>query len=325
MCKDRAMAGPGNIAILGAQLDLGAARRGVDMGPSAIRYAGLAERLMGLGFEVFDRGNVSAEIPEVASVRNEQARYLPAILAACAQIANHVAELASANSLPLVLGGDHSIAMGTLAGLHAAHGRGGVIWIDAHGDLNRPETSPSGNDASEVLPQIRTKFIPSPTGNVHGMPLAACLGACGFLVPDFEPPPWIDSGRVALVGVRELDNGERELVEDLNLCVLTMSDIDRRGIASVMHEAMTVAQGRGFVHLSLDADALDPEVAPGVGTPVQGGLSYREAHLAMELLAEADMLTSMEVVEVNPMYDTASTTANVCVGLIASAMGARIL
>ena len=325
LCKDRAMTKPGTIAILGAQLDLGAARRGVDMGPSAIRYAGLAERLMGLDFEVADRGNVTAEIPEVASVLDEQARYLPAILAACAQIASHVAELVSADSVPLVLGGDHSIAMGTLAGLHAARGRGGVIWIDAHGDLNRPETSPSGEDSSKLLPGIRGDYTPSPTGNVHGMPLAACLGACGFLVPGFEPPPWIDPARVALVGVRSVDRGERELVEDLNLCVLTMSDIDRRGIASVMHEAMTVVQGPGFVHLSFDADVLDPDIAPGVGTPVSGGLSYREAHLAMELLAEADLLSSLEIVEVNPMFDASSATANLCVELVSSALGARIL
>jgi arginase len=319
------MVTPTHVGIVGAQLDLGAARRGVDMGPSAIRYAGLADRLTALGFEVSDRGNVTAEIPEVASVRNEQTRYLPAILSACSQIATEVAELASEGATPLVLGGDHSIAMGTLAGIHAARDRGGVIWIDAHGDLNRPETSPSGDGSSRLLPGIREKYTPSPTGNVHGMPLAACLGACGFLIPDFEPPPWIDPARVALVGVRQLDNGERELVEDLNLCVLTMSDIDRRGIASVMHEVMTVVQGPGFVHLSFDADVLDPEIAPGVGTPVQGGLSFREAHLAMELLAEAELLDSIEVVEVNPMFDSASATASLCVDLVASALGARIL
>lgn len=295
----------GNVAILGAQLDLGASRRGVDMGPSAIRYAGLAERLMRLGFEVADRGNVSAEIPEVASVRNEQARYLPAILAACSQIAAHVADLASARTIPLVLGGDHSIAMGTLAGLHAAHGRGGVLWIDAHGDLNRPETSPSGN--------------------VHGMPLAAALGHCGFSLDGFDPPAWVDQGRVVIIGARELDPGEKRLIRDLNLCVLTMADIDRRGIASVMHEAMTVVQGPGFVHVSLDADVCDPEIAPGVGTPVRGGLSYREAHLSMELLAESGMMTSMEVVEVNPILDAANETSELLVDLALSGLGATIL
>lgn len=296
---------PGKVAILGAPLDLGAARRGVDMGPSAIRYSGLAERMEGLGIEVVDRGNVSAEIPEVASETDERARYLPEILRSCTQIARHVAEIISEGHMPLVLGGDHSIAMGTLSGLASTCGRGGVLWVDAHGDLNRPETSPSGN--------------------VHGMPLAASLGACGFSLDGFEAPPWIDPGRVAVVGARELDPGERKLIEDRGLCVLTMSDIDRRGIASVMQEAMVVVRGPGFMHLSLDVDACDPEIAPGVGTPVRGGLSYREAHLAMELVAEAGLMTSMEVVEVNPIRDQVNATGGLAVELIASALGARIL
>jgi arginase len=295
----------GEVAILGAPLDLGAARRGVDMGPSAIRYAGLAERLTGIGIEAVDHGNVAAELPEVAAQQNERARYLAAILASCKQIAGRVADIASAGSVPLVLGGDHSIAMGTLAGLRSARGLGGLLWIDAHGDLNRPETSPSGN--------------------VHGMPLAAALGRCGFSIEGFEPAPWVDVGRVAVIGVRQLDPGEKRLIEDLELCVLTMTDIDRRGIASVMHEAMTVVQGPGFVHVSLDADVCDPEIAPGVGTPVRGGLSYREAHLAMELLAEAGMVGSIEVVEVNPTLDTANQTAKLLVELIVSALGATIL
>ena len=293
------------VAILGAPLDLGASRRGVDMGPSSIRYSGLAERLERLGLEVVDCGNVSAEIPEVASVRDEHARYLPAILASCSQIARRVAEIVTNGEMPVVLGGDHSIAMGTFAGLHSVHGRGGVIWIDAHGDLNRPESSPSGN--------------------VHGMPLAAALGACGFSVDGFDPPPWVDPARVAIVGARQLDPGEKDLIKKLNLCVLTMGDVDRRGIASVMHEAMTVVQGPGFVHLSLDADVCDPEIAPGVGTPVRGGLSYREAHLSMELLAEAEMLTSVEVVEVNPILDHADATGALAVELTASALGERII
>ncbi|HEX2235258.1 MAG TPA: arginase [Actinomycetota bacterium] len=297
--------GPSTAATVGAPLDLGASRRGVDMGPSAIRYAGLEERLEALGIDVVDCGNVVAELPETAPERDEHARYLAPILASCAQIAGHVARVSGEGRLPLVLGGDHSIAMGTLAGLVSVHGPGGVLWVDAHGDLNRPETSPSGN--------------------VHGMPLAAALGRCGFEVPGYDEPPWVDRGRLALVGVRALDPGEKSLVEDLGLCALTMSDIDRRGIASVMHEALTVVQGSGFVHVSLDVDVLDPEVAPGVGTPVPGGLSYREAHLAMELVAESGMLSSLEVVEVNPMFDTASSTAEVAVDLIASAMGATIL
>jgi arginase len=293
------------VNILGAPLDLGAARRGVDMGPSAIRYAGLAERLEGIGLEVTDSGNVVAELPEVAAEQNERARYLPAILRSCAQIAGRVAELATSGATPLVLGGDHSIAMGTLAGLHAAFGPGGVLWVDAHGDLNRPSTSPSGN--------------------VHGMPLAAALGQCGFDLDGFEGPPWVDPTRTVLIGVRSLDPGERALVKELGLTVFTMADIDRRGIPNVMEQALLVVKGARFVHLSLDVDVCDPEIAPGVGTPVKGGLSYREAHLAMELMAEADVLTSIEIVEVNPILDHADETGLLAVELAASALGARIL
>jgi arginase len=293
------------VSILGAPLDLGAARRGVDMGPSAIRYAGLAERLESLDIDVVDCGTVMAELPEVASVRDESARYLPAILATCAQIAHGVAAIGREGRLPLVFGGDHSIAMGTLAGLKQVFGDGGVLWVDAHGDLNRPETSP--------------------TGNVHGMPLAAALGACGFTLDGFEGPPWVDPSRVALVGIRALDPGEKRLVQEQGLRVFTVADIDRRGMAEVMREAIEVVRGPGYVHLSLDLDVCDPEIAPGVGTPIRGGLSYREAHLAMELLAEAEILTSIEVVEVNPILDHADETGLLAVELIASALGARIL
>lgn len=293
------------VAILGAAIDLGTTRRGVDMGPSAIRYAGLAERLESLGLSVDDCGNVLAEIPEVASVRDEHARYLPAILATCKQIATRVAEIARQGQMPIVLGGDHSIAMGTLAGLAAVHGPGGVLWVDAHGDLNRPNTSP--------------------TGNVHGMPLAAALGECGFGLEGFDDPPWVDPKHVALVGVRSLDPGEKDLVRRLDLAVFTMADIDRRGMPEVMDEAIGVVKGANHVHLSLDVDVCDPEIAPGVGTPVRGGLSYREGHLAMEIVAEAELLTSVEVVEVNPILDHADETGALAVELVASALGARIL
>jgi arginase len=275
------------------------------MGPSAIRYAGLAERLSSLGIEVSDQGNIRTEIPEVASVRDESARYLPAILASCAQLANQVEGIARERSMPLVLGGDHSIAMGTLAGLHSVHGEGGVIWVDAHGDLNRPKTSP--------------------TGNVHGMPLAAALGCCGFKLDGFEGPPWVDPTKVALVGIRSLDPGEKELVRELDLKVFTMADIDRHGVARVVKRAIDVVSGATFVHLSLDLDVCDPEIAPGVGTPVRGGLSYREAHLALELIAETDLLTSLEIVEVNPILDQGGMTGRLAVELAASALGARIL
>ncbi len=275
------------------------------MGPSAIRYAGLAERLEALGLDVADAGNVGAELPELASVTDERARYLPEILATSAQIARAVSRIATDGRLPLVLGGDHSIAMGSLAGLHAALGAGGVLWVDAHADMNRPTTSPSGN--------------------VHGMPLATALGACGFELEGFASPPWVDPSRVAIVGARAVDPGERALIRELGVHVATMADIDRRGIADVMREALEVVSGPSFVHLSLDVDACDPEIAPGVGTPVRGGLSYREAHLAMELIAESGVLTSLEVVEVNPILDHADATGALAVDLVASALGARIL
>jgi arginase len=275
------------------------------MGPSAIRYSGLAERLEGLGVEVEDAGNVVAALPETAGMEDEHARYLDEILTTCAEIGRSVAEAAAADQTPLVLGGDHSIAMGTLAGLSSISGPGGVLWVDAHADLNRPHTSPSGN--------------------VHGMPLAAALGACGFSIKGFGAPPWAESSRVALVGIRELDSGEKEFVRERGIAAFTMSEIDRRGIGEIVRRAIDVVAGDNFVHLSLDVDVCDPEIAPGVGTPVRGGLSYREAHLAMELIAEASILTSMEVVEVNPILDHANMTGELAVGLIASALGASIL
>jgi arginase len=208
--------------------------------------------------------------------------------------------------LPLVLGGDHSVALGTLGGLARAKGPGGVLWLDAHGDLNRPETSP--------------------TGNVHGMPLAAALGLAG---PEFDSPafrlPAVEPARIALVGVRSLDEAERELLAELDALVYTMSDLDRLGVQPVMREALEHVSGDGFVHVSLDMDVLDPEVAPGVGTPVRGGLSYREAHLAMELVSESGLADSIEVVEVNPILDRENETAKLAVELVASALGARIL
>jgi arginase len=293
------------VCIVGAPLDLGQSRRGVDMGPSAIRYSGLAERLDGIGVEVEDAGNVVVALPEIAGMVDERVRYLDEILAACAEIGRKVADAGAAERTPLVLGGDHSIAMGTLAGLSSISGPGGVLWVDAHADLNRPETSPSGN--------------------VHGMPLAAALGACGFAIDGFGDPPWVDPGRVALVGIRELDVGEKAFVRERGIAAFTMSEIDRRGIGEVVREAIEIVAGDNFVHLSLDVDVCDPEIAPGVGTPVRGGLAYREAHLAMELIAEAAILTSLEVVELNPILDHANTTGDLAVELIASALGASIL
>jgi arginase len=294
------------VAVIGAGLDLGAGRRGVDMGPSAIRYAGLDERVAALGRRCEDWGDVVTAVPEATAVGDERMRYLPEIKATCERIAGLVARAAQEGYVPLVLGGDHSVALGTLGGMARARGRGGVLWFDAHGDLNRPETSPSGN--------------------VHGMPLAAALGLAG---PAFESDeyalPAIEPRRVALFGVRSLDPGERALLAELDAKIFTMSDLDRMGVESALREALEHVAGDGFVHLSLDLDVLDPEVAHGVGTPVRGGLSYREAHLAMELIAESELLDSLEVVEVNPILDRENQTAKLAVELVASALGARIL
>ena len=296
---------PRPVAVIGAPLDLGAARRGVDMGPSAIRYAGLAERLARLGRACVDFGNVETVEQEAEPEHDERARYLPQIMATCERIADRVVGAVSEGYLPLVLGGDHTVALGTLGGLARVSGPGGVLWIDAHGDVNRPETSP--------------------TGNVHGMVLAAALGLAGQQFADGWPMPLVEHGRAALVGVRSLDAGERALLRELDARVYTMSDIDRIGVERAVRESLAHIAGPGFVHVSLDMDALDPDVAPGVGTPVRGGLSYREAHLALELVAESGLAGSLEVVEVNPILDRENQTAALAVELVASALGATIL
>ena len=294
------------VAIIGAALDLGQGRRGTDMGPSAIRYAGLDARIAELGRPVEDWGNVVTPVAESIGYGQEEARFLDEILRTCAEIADLVARARAEGYLPLVLGGDHSVALGTLGGLARATGPGGAIWLDAHGDLNRPDTSP--------------------TGNVHGMVLAAALGLGG---PRFEydawPIPAVDPRRVALVGVRSLDEAERNLLRELGARVYTMSDVDRLGIERAIRESLEHVAGAGFVHVSLDMDVVDPEIAPGVGTPVRGGLSYREAHFALELVAESGLAGSLEVVEVNPVLDRENATGRLAVELVASALGARIL
>jgi arginase len=294
------------VTIIGAALDLGAGRRGVDMGPSAIRYAGLDGRIRDLGYDYDDRGNVGTAVAEAIAAGDDHARFLPQIKDTCGHIAELVAGAAAAGSIPIVLGGDHSVALGTLGGLHRVHGPGGVIWIDAHGDLNSPETSPSGN--------------------VHGMVLAAALGLAGerFQGDGWDLPALMPN-RVALIGVRSLDEGERELLKELDALVFTMSDVDRLGVERALGEALTHVAGPGFVHVSLDMDAVDPDVAPGVGTPVRGGLNYREAHLAMELISESGLATSLDVVEVNPILDRENETGKLAVELVASGLGARIL
>ena len=293
------------VAVIGAALDLGQGRRGVDMGPSAIRYAGLEERLVGLGYVVRDHGNVETAVPEATAVQDERARFLPEIKETCARIAAKVVEEASNGAVPLVLGGDHSVALGTLGGLASLHGAGGVLWVDAHSDINTPDTSPSGN--------------------VHGMSLAAALGLAGdAFASDAWPLPAVDPRHVALIGLRQADDGERALLREVGVRVFTMSELDRIGVERAIREALDHVSGPGFVHVSLDMDALDPEVAPGVGTPVRGGLTYREAHLAMELIAESELADSLEVVEVNPILDRENTTAETAVELVASALGKTI-
>ena len=297
---------PGSVAIIGAELDLGSGRRGVDMGPSAIRYAELGERLAAIGVSAHDWGNVATSLRETVDTGSSNARFLREIKETCVLVARRVGQATGRGHMPLVLGGDHSVALGTVGGLASQRGPGAVIWLDAHGDLNTPETSPSGN--------------------VHGMPLAAALGAIedGF-ASDAWPLPSLDPRRVSLIGVRALDDGERALVGRLGLAVSTMSEIDRRGVEEVVRDALERARGAPFVHVSLDMDVIDPDVAPGVGTPVRGGLSYREAHLAMELIAESGVADSLEIVEVNPILDRENETARLAVELAASALGARIL
>jgi len=299
------------VHILGVPMDLGSGRRGVDMGPSAIRIAGLAARLTELGHKVVDEGDIPIKNMEELKVGDERARYLPEIVRASTALARKVERIMGLGHFPLVLGGDHSIAVGTVSGIAAfAQSRSqkvGVLWIDAHGDINTPETSPSGN--------------------IHGMPVAALLG---FGAPELTSiggsAPKVDPANVALVGIRSLDSGEKKRLKETGVQVQTMSDIDRHGVDRVMKKALAqVTAGTDFVHVSLDLDAVDPSITPGVGTPVKGGLDYREAHLIMEVIADARVMTSLEVVEVNPILDECNASAEFAVELVQSAFGKKIL
>jgi arginase len=301
----------GCIAIIGAPMDLGAGRRGVDMGPSALRLARLDARIRELGYEVQDLGNVTVAQPEAAPAGPERARFLPEIAQTCTRLGDLVHRAVSEHKLPLVLGGDHSIAVGTVAGLSRAHrekgSKLGLIWIDAHADMNTPDTSPSGN--------------------VHGMPLACCIGQGPSELTDiFGFAPKVRPHNVAIVGLRDVDRREVPYVRDAGVAAFTMREIDERGLRSVMTEAIERAsEGTAGFHVSFDMDAVDPREAPGVGTPVRGGLTYREAHLAMEILCDCDKLAGMEIVEVNPVLDVANQTAILGVELVLSALGMRIL
>jgi arginase len=299
------------IHVLGVPMDLGSGRRGVDMGPSAIRIAGVADRLKELGHKVVDDGDVVIKNMEELKVGNERARYLAEIARASGILARKVDRIMSLGHFPLVLGGDHSIAVGTVSGIAAFAKRQGqkvgLLWIDAHGDINTPETSPSGN--------------------IHGMPLAALLGfGAGELTAVAGVSPKVDPGNVALVGIRSLDTGEKNRLKETGVQVHTMSDIDRHGVHRVMKKALArVTEGTDFVHVSFDLDAVDPTVAPGVGTPVKGGLDYREAHLIMEVIADAGVMTSLEMVEVNPILDQGNASAAFAVELVQSGFGKKIL
>jgi arginase len=300
------------IRVIGVPLDMGASRRGVDMGPSAVRVAGLEARLEALGHRVTDGGNIRVEIAETQPSGSDNARYLKQIAETCNRTAESVLKTLEESMTPLVLGGDHSLAVGSISGVAEFYRRQGhkigVLWIDAHSDINTPETSPSGN--------------------VHGMPLAALLG----LGPEplgnlFGYAPKISPENTVLIGVRDIDAAERQNIRRAGMTeVYTMRDIDERGMRAVMEEALSAA-GRGTAgyHVSLDMDWIDPEDAPGVGTPVRGGATYREAHLAMEILADHGRLLSFEIVEVNPVIDEHNRTADLAVELACSAFGKKIL
>lgn len=293
------------IRVIGAPMDLGADRRGVDIGPSAIRYAGLSEQLRQMGYTVLDVGNVVIPQPESQPVGNSRVKYLEPIVQVAGELSALVTAALEAGEFPLILGGDHSIALGSISGVARVHKDVSVIWVDAHGDFNTEETTPSGN--------------------IHGMVLAALAGLGQSQLVNFGGwTPKIDASKLVIVGARALDPGEQALLRKHHIHVFTMSEIDEQGMHRVMQQALEITDDSP-IHLSLDLDALDPQEAPGVGTPVRGGLSYREAHLVMEHICDSGRLVSMDVVEVNPLLDHKNETALLAVELIRSALGKKIL
>jgi arginase len=295
------------VDVIGVPLDLGAGLRGVDVGPSAMRHAALLSRLRALGYAATDAGNLPTPVADAVDEGSPKARYAVAVEDVCRQLRDSVRASLHHGAIPLVLGGDHSIAVGSLAGVLDERPDVRVLWIDAHGDLNTPDTTPSGN--------------------CHGMPLAVALGRAPRLFPELG---WdrrtISPARVALVGLRSLDPGERALIRELELTAFTMSDVDRNGIYEVIHQALDhLGPGENQLHVSLDLDAIDPAAAPGVGTPVLGGMTVREAHLAMEIIAQSGTLGSLEAVEVNAIRDRENQTGQLAVDLILSAFGQTIL
>ena len=300
-----------NVKIIGAPMDLGASRRGTDMGPSALRVARLGPRLERLGHNVEDLGNVYSPTVETKTVKHTSALYADEIMRVCDTLARRVEKAVTAGDFPLVLGGDHSIAMGTVGGVaraaQASGGRVGVIWVDAHADFNTSEISP--------------------TGNIHGMPLAAICGIGEKRLTQIAGvDPKARPENVVIVGLRDVDAEEATLLKKAGVTLFTMREIDERGIRRVMEDAFDVAcRNVAHLHVSFDADVMDPDEAPGVGTPVAGGLTYREAHLAMEMVSEVPFFKSLEFVEVNPLMDTRNQTGELMVGLAASALGKRIV
>lgn len=299
------------VTLIGVPLDLGAGRRGVDMGPSAFRLADIHQTLRDLGYAVEDAGDIEVTVRETREPGDPRMKYLNEIRATCEALRDRVGRACEAGTTPVVLGGDHSIAMGTIAGVsrfHRARGQKvGLIWFDAHGDMNTPETSPSGN--------------------IHGMPLAVALGVGEpSLVGLAGEVPMVDGSRAAVVGLRDVDQAERTKIKASGIGAFTMRDIDERGMRAVMEEAIKRASsGTAGIHVSFDLDGMDPDLAPGVGTPSPGGFSYREAHLAMEMLADTGKVLSAELVEVNPILDRQNGTARLGVGLLGSLLGKRIL
>jgi arginase len=299
------------VAIIGAPMDLGANRRGVDMGPSAMRVAGLGDRIRALGYDVRDLGNILVDQPESVEAGHQKARYLSQIAQGCTRLSEKVAGALQAGELPIVLGGDHSIAIGSVAGASAFYRKRrekvGIIWVDAHADMNTPETSPSGN--------------------IHGMPLTCCVGLGPKELTEIDGfAPKVDPKNVCLIGLRDVDALERSYVRQTGVKAFTMREIDEAGMRTVMREAIAIAtDGTAGFHLSFDMDAVDPREAPGVGTPVRGGLTYREAHLVMEMAFDSAQMSSLDLVEVNPVIDEVNRTAVLGVELVLSALGKRIL
>ncbi len=298
-----------NIHLIGVPMDLGAGRRGVDMGPSALRIAGVTEKLQRLGHTVVDEGDIVIKAPEQQKIRNEKLRYLTEIVRACTVLSSKIEKILEDSGFPLVIGGDHSIAIGTTAGIssyaRSRNKRPGVLWIDAHGDMNTENTTPSGN--------------------IHGMPLAASLGLGAIELTSVGGDlRKVDPKDVVLIAIRDLDDGERENIRKLGINIFTMEQIDKYGIAVVLEKALRKLSKVDYLHVSFDLDAVDPSVAPGVGTPVKGGLDYREAHLIMETLYEHGKVNSLEVVEVNPILDNRNQSAEFATELIASFFGKTI-